>query len=223
MAKSDKGEGKGIGAEIAKREVQSVALDSVVLDPANARLHGPGSLEAIKDSLRLFEQVEPFGIQASTRKVIWGNGRVEAMRELGWTHADAIILDVDNATAAALGLALNRTAERSEWDHEAVGAILKSLSEDGFEVDKLGWTETELNVLIGEDGEDAGTDPNEEWEGMPEFEQEYAGPWKSILVHFANEKDMADFSRLVGQKITEKTKMIWHPQAEIIHAGVVEE
>lgn len=46
----------------------------------------------------------------------------------------------------------------------------------------------------------------EEWKDMPEFIQEDKKPIKTIKVHFETEEDMENFSRLVGKKITEKTK-----------------
>lgn len=56
-----------------------------------------------------------------------------------------------------------------------------------------------------------------EWQGMPEFVQEDLAPKKSLLVHFANFEDMQAFAKLVGQTVTERTKSIWYPKAEIGH------
>ena len=54
-----------------------------------------------------------------------------------------------------------------------------------------------------------------EWKGMPEFVQEDQESFNSIVVHFESRTDMLAFSRLVGQKITENTRAIWYPEAEI--------
>ena len=63
----------------------------------------------------------------------------------------AIVLAVDDPTATALSLVLNRTAERSEWDYKQVAANIKALQEDSFEVGLLGWDDHELQpMLIGE-------------------------------------------------------------------------
>ena len=55
----------------------------------------------------------------------------------------------------------------------------------------------------------------DEWQGMPEFVQEDLQPMQSIIVHFENRKDMDEFSALIDQKLTYKTKSIWFPKAEI--------
>jgi len=71
-----------------------VPLDALHLDPANARQHGERNLEAIRASLASFGQVEPLVVHKPTQRVIGGNGRLAAMRALGWTHADPVELDV---------------------------------------------------------------------------------------------------------------------------------
>lgn len=54
-----------------------------------------------------------------------------------------------------------------------------------------------------------------EWEGMPEFIQGKTDkPYAQIIFRFANEQDLKDFAKLIGQKLTNKTKSAWHPQIE---------
>lgn len=54
-----------------------------------------------------------------------------------------------------------------------------------------------------------------EWQGMPEFIQgETDKPYAQIIFRFANEQDLKDFAKIIGQKLTNKTKSVWHPQIE---------
>ena len=53
---------------------------------------------------------------------------------------------------------------------------------------------------------------NDEWKDMPEFIQEKQKEYAKIIVRFDNENDLQEFSKLIGQKLTNKTKSIWHPQ-----------
>ena len=53
------------------------------------------------------------------------------------------------------------------------------------------------------------------WKGMPEYKQDHKKAYKTIYVHFRNEDDYEDFQKLVGQKLSEKTKTIWHPKLEV--------
>ena len=53
------------------------------------------------------------------------------------------------------------------------------------------------------------------WKGMPEFVQEDNPPHKKIIVSFRNEEDYEEFAKLIGQKLTDKTKSIWFPKLDI--------
>lgn len=55
-------------------------------------------------------------------------------------------------------------------------------------------------------------DWNEEWQNMPEFIQEKQEPFSKIIIRFANEDDLNEFADMIGQKLTPKTKSIWHPK-----------
>jgi hypothetical protein len=50
-----------------------------------------------------------------------------------------------------------------------------------------------------------------EWVGMPEFNQQEKKAFKEIIVRFDSEQDYMDFQQKIKQKMTLKTKSIWHP------------
>ena len=66
--------------------------------------------------------------------------------------------------------------------------------------------------------EDIIIDDSKEWEkhwvGMPDFKQENKSTYKTIYVHFRNEEDYKEFSSLIDQNLTIKTKSIWHPKLD---------
>ncbi|MBL8841974.1 MAG: DNA modification methylase [Planctomycetes bacterium] len=128
-------------------QVQRVALSSLEFWPQNARKHGPVNHEAIKASLKTFGQAEPLVVQASTKQVIGGNGRLAAMRELGWKECDVVELHLDDQKAAALGLALNRTSELASWDEPVLADILKQLDAAG-ELGATGFSHDDLGELL---------------------------------------------------------------------------
>lgn len=127
--------------------ITRVALDSLQLDPANARAHGERNMEAIAASLQRFGQAEPLIVNSRTRIVIGGNGRLAAMRKLGWSECDVVELDMTSLDATALGIALNRTGELAEWDDEALGRLLEQLREEESLVG-VGFDDGELDELL---------------------------------------------------------------------------
>ena len=50
-----------------------------------------------------------------------------------------------------------------------------------------------------------------EWRQMPEFVQEKQEPYAQITFRFESQEDLVEFSKLIGQKLTSKTKSAWYP------------
>jgi DNA modification methylase len=137
--------------------IRRVPLASLHLDASNARLHGDENMEAIVGSLKRFQQVEPLVVQKSTGRVIGGNGRLVAMRKLGWQDCDVVEVDVDDLTATALGIALNRSASLAAWNEETLAKLLQELKVNDA-LDGVGYTAEDLDDLLAglDDGAPAG-------------------------------------------------------------------
>ncbi len=129
--------------------IKRVPIQSIHLDPANARSHGPENLDAIESSLRRFGQAEPLVVQAKSGRVIGGNGRLVAMKHLGWTECDIVELDLDDLQATALGIALNRTSELASWDEPALAKILEELRANDS-LDGVGYSPGDIDELLAE-------------------------------------------------------------------------
>lgn len=129
-----------------KLKIKTVKLGSLHEDPGNVRKHGAKNLAAIRDSLTTFGQVEPLVVQQKTGLVIGGNGRLAAMRDMGWEECDVVEIDADDTKAARIGIALNRTGELAEWDPEALAKLLQSIPDD--ELSSVGFDAKELNDLL---------------------------------------------------------------------------
>ena len=132
-------------------KVTTVALDELVPDPRNARTHDERNLAAIQGSLERFGQVEPLVVRAGTNVVVGGNGRLEAMRSMGWEEASVTYQDLTDEQAIALGIALNRTAELAAWDNEQLADLLEDLSEVEGGLDDLeaiGFNTKEMERIV---------------------------------------------------------------------------
>lgn len=132
--------------------IKLVPLGSLHQDPGNVRTHGARNMQAIRESLARFGQAEPLVVQQRTGRVIGGNGRLEAMRQLGWEECEIVPLDLDDQQATALAIALNRTAELADWDEPALAQILQQLrAEDAL--DGVGYSEDDIDALLAELGQ----------------------------------------------------------------------
>lgn len=54
------------------------------------------------------------------------------------------------------------------------------------------------------------------WASMPSYEHIDIEPKRDLIVHFRNDDDLQKFAKLVGQKITDKTKYLWYPKQKTI-------
>ena len=59
------------------------------------------------------------------------------------------------------------------------------------------------------------------WQGMPEFNQPDGGPFRTIKVHCKDQAAVNAFAKLIGQKLTDKTKWVWYPEVVKVAAAVV--
>ena len=125
------------------RQVEIAALNT---DDRNARVHGEKNIKETMRSLQEFGQHAPLVVQRSTGKVLVGNGRLEAMRRLGWTQAAVFYVDDDNKTALRRALADNRTAELAEWDDDLLKDLIAELGKD-----VIGWDEIDLGKMFDDD------------------------------------------------------------------------
>ncbi|MCP4299375.1 MAG: ParB N-terminal domain-containing protein, partial [Gammaproteobacteria bacterium] len=169
------------------QDLQKLArpIEELTPDPKNARTHGDRNMSAIRGSLKEFGFRGAIIAQKSGDELIVraGNGRLEAARQLGWSHVPVLVYSDDDKTSAAFALADNRTAELAAWDFEQIAGLIKEGALDE-EID-IGFSSEEIQrILDGEilplgesdsilDGEDAGereglTDPDE----VPEAPEE---------------------------------------------------
>jgi hypothetical protein len=127
--------------------IESVAIDSLSADPANARKHGPRNLETIAASLRRFGQQKPIVID-SHGVVRAGNGQLAAAKALGWTEIRVVRSDLPPTELTAFAIADNRTAELAEWDAEVLAGLLSNP-----ELGDVGFTDDEMKGFADADGE----------------------------------------------------------------------
>jgi ParB-like chromosome segregation protein Spo0J len=128
---------------------ETVSIDSLSADPANARIHSGRNLDAIKASLQRFGQQKPIVVDAKGI-VRAGNGTLAAAKLLGWKTIDIVRTELAGGEATAYAIADNRTSDLSEWDEEALGRQLEALQADGLDLGEIGFSAKEVEKLLNE-------------------------------------------------------------------------
>jgi hypothetical protein len=185
-------------------------------DSRNARRRTARGRKALEASLRDLGAGRSVVIDRNGT-VIAGHGTLEAAAKVGLTDVEIIQTDGTKVVAVQrtdldlqsdprarqLALADNRTAEFAAWNPEALKASTADLDLQPY------FTDRELGDLIGETTEQT-TDAEAEWSGLTDYQSEDQSGI-IIKVHVRNETDLSDFAKLVGQKLTPKTKFIYYP------------
>ncbi len=132
--------------------VIKVPISSLVNDPNNARKHGTKNIAAIKGSLAKFGQQKPIVIDAKNI-IIAGNGTLEAAKQLGWTHINAVVTELDDLGKMAFALADNKTSELAEWDDPILAEQLDWLDKQDFDISDIGFEPVNMDFDPGTEGE----------------------------------------------------------------------
>jgi site-specific DNA-methyltransferase (adenine-specific) len=134
--------------------IETVNVNSLIPDPANARKHDGKNLQAIAHSLEKFGQRKPICVTPDSI-VVAGNGTLEAAKSLGWTEIVIARTPVGWTweQIRAFALADNRTAELAEWDDKVLADQLLELDANGWELEELGFANLEPPLGQDEDEE----------------------------------------------------------------------
>jgi ParB-like chromosome segregation protein Spo0J len=128
----------------------------------NARTHSEQQVLQIAASIKEFGFNSPVLVDGENG-IIAGHGRVLAAKKLNLDEVPTIELKhLTKTQKKAYILADNRLALNSGWDNDLLALELGELSDDEFDLDLLGFDDTELNKFDNEINFDAG---NEEDQG----------------------------------------------------------
>lgn len=192
-------------------QIEQVLIESLIPYARNSRTHSDAQVAQIAASIHEFGFTNPVLIDAEGI-IIAGHGRVLAARKLKLDAAPCIRLShLTESQKKAYIIADNKLALNAGWDEELLKLEMSELGELGFDMSLLGFSPGELSTLFLET-EKGETDPEKEWEGMPEFDQPDKMSFRHVIVHFECQSDVDEFARLIGQTLTDKTKSLWHPE-----------
>jgi hypothetical protein len=180
-------------------------LSELIPWPRNPRQIKKEQVERLQESLDEFGQPETIAIGPGN-EIYNGHQRLKSWADkFGDIEVDVRVSDraLTEKEREKLTIFLHKGAA-GEWDFDTLANEFEvdDLLDWGFKGYELGMPEALINF-------------DEEWEGMPEFDTDDLTPIRTIKVNFATQDDINSFAELVNQKITEKTRSIWFPEAEI--------
>ncbi len=127
--------------------VELVRLDSLRLDPTNARRIDDPTLDALSLSVREFGMVQPVIARRADRMIIAGHQRVKAAIREGLETVPVIWLDITPERGRALGLALNKIT--GTWDEQLLARLVAELeATPDIDLRVTGFAADEIEALL---------------------------------------------------------------------------
>jgi DNA modification methylase len=154
--------------------VQIRPVDQLLPDIRNARTHSGEQVAQVEASIVEFGWTNPILVGADN-VIIAGHARLAAARKLGIAEVPVIVLDhLTQTQRRALVLADNKLALNAGWDEEMLANELQALKDDNFNLDIVGFTDEELDVLLA--------DPEETNSGLTDDDAVPDEPERAITV-----------------------------------------
>ena len=180
--------------------IEKIQIDKLKAATYNPRQISTKQYNDLKKSITKFGLVDPI-IVNKCYTIIGGHQRYKICKDLDYKDIGCIILDLDKEQERELNIRLNKNT--GDFDIDILA--------NEFDIDQLvdwGFKHIDLGLNIDK------IDYDKEWEGMPEFKQDDKMPYRQIIISFENEADIENFSTLLNQNITDKTKSLWYPKKE---------
>ncbi len=135
------------------------AISDLTLYENNPRNNDP-AVDAVAKSIEDFGFRVPV-IVDKDGVVIAGHTRIKAAEKLGLERVPVHVADdLTKAQARALRIADNKTAELAEWDMDLLAQELTAIIDGGGDVEALGFTDAEIDSIVGGYGTEGQTDPD---------------------------------------------------------------
>ena len=140
--------------------VERRAVEALVPYARNARTHNDEQVAQIAASIKEWGWTTPVLVD-ETGMLIAGHGRVLAARKLGIAEIPVMVaIGWSEAQKKAYVLADNKLTLNGGWDTDLLKVELSDIQAIGFDLDLIGFSDTELSALLAEATEGL-TDPDQ--------------------------------------------------------------
>ena len=150
------------GSTSLERKVTFLPISDLATNPRNARTHSPRQIQEIARSIERFGFNNPVLID-ERNQIIAGHGRVEAAKLLGRERVPTLrIGHLSDQDKRAFIIADNRLAEKAGWDPEILAIELQGLIELDFDVELIGFSIPEVEMILDAAGPPANNTADDE-------------------------------------------------------------
>ena len=131
----------------SRLKIEYVPLEDLRGSADNPRTISEKDLADLECSLEHFGVVDPIVVRRADNVVIGGHQRLAAARKLGLSHMPAVFLDISEADARLLNLALNKIG--GDWDERKLALVLEELGAlPEFDLTLAGFDDEEIKTHL---------------------------------------------------------------------------
>lgn len=117
------------------------ALKRAAYNPRKALQEGDKEYEKIKKSIETFGIVEPLVWNERTGNLVGGHQRMTVLKDMGYTEADVVVVDLSDAEEKQLNITLNKV--RGRWDFDKLAELLTGMED----IEPTGFEKWEVDAL----------------------------------------------------------------------------
>lgn len=142
------------------QKIEQLKTTDLIPYVGNTRTHDAKQVAQVAASIKEFGFTNPILIDGQNG-IIAGHGRLLAAQKLNMEFVPCLRIDyLTDAQRRAYVIADNKLALNAGWDDEALSAEIERLSEDGFDLDLIGFDHETINDLLN--GEEVNFEPGNE-------------------------------------------------------------
>lgn len=142
------------------KEFNLLSIDSLIPYARNSRTHSDAQVAAVAASIREFGFTNPVLVRGDGT-IVAGHGRVLAARKLGMSEVPCIdVSHMSEAQMRAYVIADNKLAEQAGWDDDLLKIEIAALSDTGFDLGLIGFSQDEIDAMMADAGTTGNTDPD---------------------------------------------------------------
>ena len=123
-------------------EIIKLKIDDITPYEKNAKIHTEAQIEQIKKSIQEFGMNDPIAVWGGNNTIVEGHGRLEALKQLGYTEVDCIRLDhLTDEERKAYTLAHNKINMNTGFDIDLLDEELDSI--ENIDMSDFGFLDNE--------------------------------------------------------------------------------
>ena len=112
-------------------KIEKIDINKIKPYEKNAKIHTPEQIEQIKKSIQEFGMNDPIAVWGKDNLIVEGHGRLEALKQLGYTEVECIRLDhLTDEERRAYTLAHNKLTMNTDFD-------IDILNDELFNIDNI--------------------------------------------------------------------------------------